>query len=341
MESQILKEQLEEYLSSSDPPEGSALGGDLTNTMQVMNSLPSSLRPRSNNSLPGGLVNLSLNIPTLIIPDLHGRRDFFYKAMNLPLYQGRNFLELLSEGRGNVVCVGDAFHGEAPVRERWEQAYREFSENYKSTRAIDQEMTDNLRLLQMILAVTALHPLNFFFLKGNHENIANETGYGNYGFRKFVQEGEMVRLWTERFLGTDCFSSLYTYEKTLPLVARGDGFMVTHAEPEEIYTVDEIINAAENEEVIYGLTWTNNGDAVPGSVGGTLENLFPGRKDTICFGGHRPVPGRYALRSDNRFIQINSPVSYPVAIVRRGEDFNPDEQIVQLPMDTGKGNSYV
>ncbi len=325
--------QLTEYCSVSVPPEGESLQEELSDIMEIMTNLPLSVRPTMENGRPGGLVSLSLNIPTLIIPDLHGRRDFFYKALTTPLYRGKNFLELMSEDRGNVVCVGDAFHGEAPVKDRWEKAYKEFSENYRKTKAIDQEMTDNLRLLQMIIEVQSYYPLNFFFLKGNHENIDNETGAGNYGFRKFVYEGEMVRLWVSRFLGDSCFTALYNYEKLLPLAARGDGFLVTHAEPDQVYTEEQIISAYENDEVIYGLTWTNNGDAEPGSVSGTLENLFPGRPESICFGGHRPAAGGYALRSENRFIQINSPISYPVAIVRQGEGFNPEDQIINLPMD--------
>ncbi len=328
-----LYQQLTEYRFESTPPGGDYLREELVRTMEIMKNLPLSVRPAMTDGNPGGLVNLSVNVPTLIIPDLHGRRDFFFKAVTLPLYQGKSFLELMSEDRGNVVCVGDAFHGEAPVKERWERAYREFSDNYRKTRAIDDEMTDNLRLLQMILEVKSYYPLNFFFLKGNHENIANETGSGNYGFRKFVHEGEMVRLWVTRFLGDDCFSALYDYEKLLPLAARGDGFLVTHAEPEQVYTREQIIHAYENDEVIYGLTWTSNGEAEEGSVAGTLESFFPGRSESICFGGHRPTSSGYALRSDKRFVQINSPVTYPVAIVRQGEGFDPEEQIIKLPMD--------
>jgi hypothetical protein len=191
-------------------------------------------------------------------------------------------------------------------------------------------MNDNLRLLEMIMLVKRSYPERFFFLKGNHENIANEMGEGNYPFRKFVLEGEMVKRWTEDFLGEECFRLLYEYEKLLPLAVRGDGFLVTHAEPLRAFSEEELINAYEDDDVLYGLTWTDNGEAEEGSVAGTLENFFPGRPDTVCFGGHRPVGGLYDLRGGQRYVQINHPVAQIVAFVRRGEDFSPEEQIIRI-----------
>ena len=330
---QILAQKLKKLRDAKTPPGCDILEGELHTIIGLMSSPSWNVRPLDDSAAPGGLVRLEPNLPSLVIPDLHGRRDFFYRALTLPLYQGRNFLDLLAEKRGNVVCVGDAFHGEAPVRERWKAAYDEFLTGFRKRRAMNHEMADNLRLLQMIFSVMQEYPENFFFLKGNHENIDNELGRGNYPFRKFVNEGEMVKVWTRLFLGDNCLALLKQYENLLPLVAEGDGFLVTHAEPQRGFSRLEIINAYSDDDVLYGLTWTDNGEAQRGSVADTLESFFPERKGSICFGGHRPVNGFFALRNEDRYVQINHPVAQLVAIVRRGEDFFPDEQIVRLNTD--------
>jgi hypothetical protein len=331
---QELSQKLKKLRDAKTPPGCDVLEGELQNILDLMSSLTWGIRPPDDLMAPGGLVRLEPNIPTLVIPDLHGRRDFFYRALTLPLYQGRNFLDLLDEKRGNVVCLGDAFHGEAPVRERWRAAYDEFLTGFRKHRAMNHEMADNLRLLEMIFSVMQEYGEHFFFLKGNHENIDNEMGRGNYPFRKFVNEGEMVKVWAQRFLGDKCMALLKRYERLLPLAAEGDGFLVTHAEPERGFSRQEIINAYRDDDVLYGLTWTDNGDAQPGSVAETLDSFFPDRKESICFGGHRPVNGYFALRNEDRYVQINHPVAQLAAIIRRGEDFRPEEQIVRLDTDT-------
>ena len=112
-----------------------------------------------------------------------------------------------------MVCVGDAFHGEAPVRDRWNEAYKEYLDGFRRGKAMAAEMADNLRLLEMVILLKLRFPRRFFFLKGNHENIANELGEGNYPFRKFVREGEMVTRWTMDFLGKSA-SSFFTATKS-------------------------------------------------------------------------------------------------------------------------------
>lgn len=329
----LLLTDLRRFAAREAPPPLEELTAALEETGESMLALPESVRPAAEAG-PGALVVLPKNNPTLIIPDLHGRRDFLLEALETPLVQGRSFLEMLKSEKGTVVCVGDAFHGEAPVRERWERAYKEYVGGFKRHKAMDQEMTDNLGLLEMVLLLTRQFPERFFFLKGNHENIRNELGGGNYPFRKFVYEGEMVLRWSEEFLGEDALEELYAYEKRLPLVAEGDGFLVTHAEPIRGMKREEVINAYADEALVYGLTWTGNGEAEEGSVATLLDSFFPDQPESLCFGGHRPVNGLYDLRNGARYVQINHPVAHIVAVVRRGEGFSPEEDIFRI--DTKK-----
>ncbi|MGI6103315.1 MAG: hypothetical protein ACOYBJ_01700 [Patescibacteria group bacterium] len=52
------------------------------------------------------------DLPTLIIPDLHGRREFLAEALTLGKQNGRSVLERLQSGELNVVCLGDGMHTE-------------------------------------------------------------------------------------------------------------------------------------------------------------------------------------------------------------------------------------
>jgi hypothetical protein len=195
---------------------------------------------------------------------------------------------------------------------------------------MDQEMSESLDVLLEVARLQTAYPERFHFLKGNHENVANERKEGNFPFRKFAYEGDMVREWILRILGQEAFDAIYRWEKALPLASAGNGFLVTHAEPAEALTPADIIDAYQNPATIVSLTWTDNGNAAPSSVRRTLESFFPGRNDTRIFGGHRPVRGRYALRQEGRYVQINTPSAWVIAVFKDVAEFIPDRDIIDL-----------
>ncbi len=196
---------------------------------------------------------------------------------------------------------------------------------------MDEEMRESLGLLEMILHLRIHFPKNFFFLKGNHENIANEGIEGNYPFGKFVREGEMVTYWVQKFMGDQVFKSIYLYEKTLPLLAICDDFIVTHAEPARVYTGEQIINCYLEPEVIYAFTWTDNNAAEEDSVPGILEQFFPGKEYTLMFGGHRPISGKYHERAGGRYIQLHNPDDFIIGVIDNMREFDLDKNILAIP----------
>ena len=289
------------------------------------------LRPLNAAGRPGGLVYLPPSRYVVIVPDLHARAEFLRAIMRARLAVGFGSVEDdLAAGHVCVVCVGDAFHAEARARERWRLAYREYVDGYAHSPAMDEEMAESFETLCEVARLQSAYPHRFHFLKGNHENIANERREGNFPFRKFAWEGEMVREWVRRRLGDELFRLVYTWEKALPLAAAGDRVLVTHAEPPVALTPRRIVDAYLDPDVIAGLTWTGNGDAEDGSVAGTLGAFFPGRPCARLFGGHRPVPDRYALRQDGRYVQVNTPHRQVVAAFSDVEQFDPERDIVDL-----------
>jgi hypothetical protein len=281
----------------------------------------------------GGLVYLYNDLPVLILPDLHGRRGFFLSALVRPLPSGISPLELLFKSELQIVCVGDGFHGEARAVRRWYRAYDEHLGGYRQHAAMDSEMIENFAIMRMVMHMKLQFPRLFHFLKGNHENILNEEGEGNYPFGKFVNEGEMVYTYVQKRYGTEFTQKYSLFEKSLPLLVQGRKLLISHAEPARVFNEEEVINFKENSEVIYGLTWTGNDEAEEGSVQAMLQLFFPGEKleDLFYIGGHRPVEGLYHLRAGNKFIQIHNPNKRVCAFVPVDERFNPKKHIYALP----------
>ena len=208
---------------------------------------------------------------------------------------------------------------------------------YRDHALMDAEMRESLGVMEMAMRVKCAFPAAFHFLKGNHENVANEQGRGNHPFIKFAAEGEMVAAYVMRFLGEDFMRGVYRYEHNLPLLAMGRGFLVSHGEPRRPFTRRELVEYRQLEEVVEGLTWTDNGAAEPGSVRNMLE-LHLGELDadgrrSLYFGGHRPVPGLYATRQAGRYVQFHNPGRQVVALIQDEGVIDLDRDIREIRLD--------
>ena len=82
-----------------------------------------------------------------------------------------------------------------------------------------EEMIENMNLLCSLMELKIAFPKFFHFLKGNHENIMNVYSAGDFPFRKFAQEGEMVRHFIQDFYGDDILMMISYWETSLPLLA--------------------------------------------------------------------------------------------------------------------------
>ncbi len=294
-----------------------------------LESEPVDLRPPDPRGRPGGLILLRHDIETLLVPDLHGRTDFLLTVL---LAEEWDALARMQEGRLQVVCVGDGFHGEARAYRRWQQAYSEWQTGWQQHSAMDEEMSESLGVMEAVMRVKVAAPGFFHFLKGNHENIANELGGGNYPFVKFVEEGEMVASYVRHFLGTEFLDAYYRFEKNLPLVAAGASFVVSHAEPARPFRRDEIIEYRDREDVVAGLTWTDNDRARRGSVADMLTELLGSESaaGAYYFGGHRPVEGLFHARAGGRYIQFHNPGRQVVVRLVPGQPIDPKRDIVEV-----------
>ncbi|MBP5443132.1 MAG: metallophosphoesterase [Treponema sp.] len=294
----------------------------------------SSYRPYGHKKTPGGLLDFSdLEQDVILVPDLHARPEFLLRLLDSEIV-GQNVLSALADDKCTVLCVGDCFHTETSGRcaERWKKAWIAWNDGEVDSPMMREEMHDCFATLLPIMMLKNAFPKNFHFLKGNHENILNENDNGNYSFRKHANEGQMVFDFVEQVYSQATLHILNSFEKTLPIVALFKTFAVSHAEPYEPYSREEIIDYRRNPSVILNFTWTDNGEAREGSVIEQLRLLDKkiDAENFLWFGGHRPVKGRYALRQDGQYIQFHNPTQMNVVHVHADGSFNIEKDIVSV-----------
>lgn len=278
----------------------------------------------------------------MVIPDIHARMGFVRRILDMPVpdpaapddpQQVAPLIERLRSGGAQLVFVGDYVHAEQRAADRWRAAMKEFLEGFKQHASMDAEMRESLGTLEILARIKLAFPEAVHLLKGNHENIRNSEEHGNHPFGKFAYEGQMVVDYMQRFFPGEVLDAIDSFERSLPLLAVGADFLVSHAEPKRVYAPAEVRDFREHPEVIEGLTWTANDEAEDGSVAGMLATYLGADRDRehpYYFGGHRPVTGRYGVRADGRYIQLHNPAAEIAAVIPAEQSFDPEEHILYI-----------
>jgi hypothetical protein len=325
-----LAQRLAEIRDRPAPPAPEAFQAALVRAREALAAEPPEARPPDPRGLPGGLLHLASDLPTIIVPDLHARLDFFLGMLEWRPDGEAAVLERLEAGGLQVLCLGDGMHAESRAARRWKAAEREFADGYRRHAHMDEEMRESLGLMEMVMSVKSAVPGRFHFLKGNHENIANEEGGGNHPFVKFALEGFMVAEYMRRFYGEEVLESHYGFEKDLPLLAVGNGFLASHAEPQTFLPCERVVGFRDDPQVVLDLTWTGDGEAEPGSVRRMLEHYLGSGEEGYYFGGHRPVREGYRLRADGRYVQIHDPERWVLGLLPADGRIQPDRDILDI-----------
>ncbi|MCR4743438.1 MAG: metallophosphoesterase [Treponema sp.] len=301
-------------------------------------------RPADNKGRAGGLLDFTKNpLPTVIVPDIHARPDFIFNILNYKLpkeyisYSDRSLFHALKKGLVRIICVGDALHTEKTIL-RWQAIQAEFDSRIYTGPAMSAEMLEGLNTITALMELKLLFPDLVHFIKGNHENILNKSGNGDYAFRKYADEGNMVKKFMFEIYGDDILYMISCLEKELPLISANKDFVVSHAEPENIYSREEFINVRENPNIIEDLIWTANGDVTHATVPAIMKELLnkENLQDSYYFAGHRPVNGDYLLRQNGLFVQIHNPSKQNIVFIDPNKNINLEESIIHLDKKRGK-----
>jgi hypothetical protein len=325
-------------LSVASLPGRPELAGLLREAKSALESETEGLRPRDASGRPGGLIELPA-LPTVLVPDIHARPGFIASVLGwTPPGFGDPLAILLDGGRACLVCLGDVFHSETgDARIRWDAAHREYAGHWASRAAMDQEMGLSLAAASIVLAAKTAFPSGFHYLKGNHDNIADEEGRGDHSFYKFAEEGPMVASWFRATYGEELLRAYRELELDLPLLTLGTHFAASHGEPAFALSRTDLIDYRSRPDVVQALIWTDNGYAEDQSVARSLDAFFgPHRAEgTLWFAGHRPVSDRWALRANGRFVQFHDPRATRVVFLEPGRKPDPKRDILDIPMVAG------
>jgi hypothetical protein len=277
--------QLRFFAKRTDLPSAEELHSQLESILQVYQSEPADLRPVDSLGLPGGIIHLK-ELDTVIVPDLHARRDYLLALLS---HDSWKIFHELENATLQLVFVGDALHSENGTAGRWKKAYTEYQNQFKKAKAMNQEMIEGLGLVQMIILLKLNFPNQVHFIKGNHENILNEDKNGNYPFGKFAYEGEMVLEWFIHTYGKDLLFRYSDMEKNFPLLCVGSDFLISHAEPAVFFSYEQVLNYRDNDDAIYGLTWTQFEDVDPEAASKMIEHFLGNSENPRYFAGHRSL----------------------------------------------------
>lgn len=336
-------QKIKKILTSSSLPAYDAFFNILNDASECLENEKTAYRPSASDGGLGGLIDFyNDKLPLVVIPDLHARPYFLVNILEYHIFDDMTVWDALAAGKLRLLSVGDILHTERHTRDRWAAAAAEFYSGINTGPALSSEMQEGLCLLAGLLQLKLAFPAYVHILKGNHENILNATGGGDYSFRKFADEGEMGMVFVQDYYGDDILYLINCVEKSLPLAFFGTRCVVSHAEPYKTYSRKELVDARLTEGVIEGLTWTDNGTAAPGSAEGIIRNLcnekrgegagedFALENEYVYLGGHRPVTGNYKLLQNGKYIQIHNPGKQNIALVQADRKFNPDTDIVEV-----------
>jgi len=284
---------------------------------------------RSQLAQESGIVDLPRGVPTLVLSDIHARRDFLLTALQHEV-NGEKVFDLLKQGRLNLVCVGDGMHAEGRAAQRWLRAEQDMQEGRPSL-AMTQEMIEGFGTMKMIMELKAESPDNFHFLRGNHDEIQ-----GNFAkYARQIGEANMVQSWVKANLGSDFLQEYARFEESLPLVVRGQGFVASHAAPGG--ELQRTAIESRDSKAFAQLSWTENRKWDESDRPRFERNLREvGGEGSRWLVGHRPVDqGHYRSQFDGQLVQINAPHDFVVALVPADGSFDPDRDVFSL----GRGGS--
>lgn len=311
----------------------------LTEVNMVLQHEEIEIRPKDIYGHPGGIVYLDNTLDTIIIPDVHARLELIPSVLKYRPDGRDSVFERLKEHNIQIVFVGDAMHAESRALDRWKKAKDEYIGKYRRHTMMDEEMKESLGVMEIILELKHSFPELVHYLKGNHDNITNERKGGNFPFIKLALEGPMVTEYVRKFLGVNFLDQYYAFEKNLPLLAVGDKFLVSHAEPARYFNYLELVNYRYFPDVVSGLTWTDDDASRPGSVELMLEEYTEksSQQHSFYFGGHRPVRGLYNLRAHGRYVQLHNPGRLIFACIRSDKPVVLERDIILLNQDLYRG----
>jgi len=270
----------------------------------------------------GGIARLDQRLRTLVVPDLHARRDYLVRVLgSRDVKTGARYLDLVRRGELQVVLLGDGMHAEGRAAGRWAQADRR-----PNGRAMRREAAESLGTMKLVMELKAAHPAHFHYLKGNHDNILDERRHGNWPVSKYAErhgEGALLKQLIRRRFGDGFLERYHEFERRLPLVAVGSGFALAHSGPGQVVPRRAI--QRRQARAVESFTWTDLTHDPRRQDRLARQQLRElGVPDGFFLAGHRPTR---RVRQQGSFFQLNNERQMFFAVLEPGRPFNPRRDV--------------
>ena len=270
-------------------------------------------RPRDSLGLPGGLLTLPDEPSPVIVGDLHANLDNLLKVLS-----ENALLDLLEQGKANLVFLGDAVHpqGETDLT----------------------QMDGSLLMLDLILKLKARLPRNVFYLRGNHESFDESVGKGG------VPQGVLLKRRAKELRGPAYADALAEFFELLPYVVRSKRCIACHGgPPRSDVTVSDLVNIRSRHRLGQEIIWNRvRRPNHPGGYGKRHVNAFRTRlgvdEDTAFIVGHTPLSPEGTLWLDagnirNHHIVYSANPHNLAVFVGLGQDLVPLEYPAEALLD--------
>ena len=283
---------------------------------------------RNGNGRTAGVVKLKQSVPTVVISDLHGRKNYLRAVLRQKdPATGKSYMSLMRKGRVQVVLVGDAMHGEARAAGRGAAAERDADRGVVG-KELQREVAESMNTMRLIMALKARYPKSFHYLKGNHDNILNRSSGGDHAFYKYADrygEGALVKSFVQNRFGNGMLQKWAQFEALSPLLAQGSGFLVSHSGPAK--AMDRSVVDQRTGTAVKNFTWTDLTKHSWKQARAVKKQLqYFGMPDGVYLAGHRQT-GDKKFRTQGKFHQFNSETNWYYAVMRPGQKFDPQRDI--------------
>ncbi len=134
------------FIQEHQPPKPDDYIKILININSILLHEDRQIRPYDSSGLPGGIIYLKKHIPTIIVPDIHARMDFFLNIIFNRDSDDETNLQKLASDKLQIICVGDGVHAEKRAAKRWAKAYKEFLGDYTVHDNMDEEIKESFGL---------------------------------------------------------------------------------------------------------------------------------------------------------------------------------------------------
>jgi len=296
------------------------------------------------------IVELRKGVPTVVIPDLHGRRELLFNVLDQEI-DGQTVIDLLAENKVNLVVLGDGMHTENVKADRWREiqglgftAMQNSSDAVAMEtflKAMDAEMADSLGTMKMVMDLKTRFPESFQYVRGNHDDV-NNTSLGKNG----VIQSFWVKTWLQERMGQGFIDQYSQFENSIPLVAVGENAIYSHTPPAEAMTAEQIRGKQAN--LVIPEERDKRGAAIhPGLLENrrepnevVIEQVAAelGRPGAIWVSGHTPTENAdgqiidYVQGANGRSVRMNDPQGHVFAIIPPGNpsEVNPAENVRRM-----------